>query len=118
MPQDAIVSGVVASGSVSMAITEDGGLYSWGDNKKVLLGYPSENFVSRPKQISSFVNMKTRISQVSIGTNNVVAVSTNGNVYQWGSITSENLNQKRFVVKPTLLEKLASSEVEISLACR
>ena len=81
----AFITDVFASGANSIALTDRGKLFSWGDHASLLLGFPSNSHcIYEPRLISGLGEVK--VSQVSIGTFHVLVVSDSGNVYGWGHL--------------------------------
>lgn len=62
------------------AVTEDGTLYLWGDNRNGELLDGTTTNRSHPVR----VNLPGRITQVALGWNHVLALTEEGKVFQWG----------------------------------
>lgn len=73
----------------SLALTEEGLVYSWGSNSYGKLGIGSEkiNFIPIPKKIEDLKN----IHKIKCGTNHCLALDKDGVLYSWGSGTSGEL---------------------------
>ncbi|KAJ7565805.1 hypothetical protein O6H91_02G076100 [Diphasiastrum complanatum] len=93
------VVSVVAGSRNSLAICEDGRLYTWGWNQRGTLGHPPETKTeSTPSQVKALENVK--IVQAAIGGWHCLAVDEEGRTYAWGRCS-------RHVI---LLDKCAVSE--------
>ncbi|CAN6571785.1 unnamed protein product [Malus baccata var. baccata] len=86
------VRSVVAGSRNSLAICDDGKLFTWGWNQRGTLGHPpeikSENIPSQskteniPSQVKALANVK--IVQAAIGGWHCLAVDDQGRAYAWG----------------------------------
>ncbi len=83
----------------AMAITKDGTLYMWGTNIGSVLGqgdrYSDSDSVSEPVFVLDDVKtVSCNTSQIPV----VLAVQNNGDLYQWGSSTSDTANHKPVLI--------------------
>jgi alpha-tubulin suppressor-like RCC1 family protein len=83
------LTGVVAvSGGTgsALALTEDGEVWSWGDNNNSILGRVAPNGDPLPGKVRNPADngVLTGIVSVSIGDENAVALGDDGSVYSWG----------------------------------
>lgn len=77
------VVSVVAGSRNSLAICEDGQLFTWGWNQRGTLGHPPESKTeSTPTQVKALENVK--IVQAAIGGWHCLAVDDQGRAYAWG----------------------------------
>lgn len=77
------VSSVVAGSRNSLAICEDGRLFTWGWNQRGTLGHPPESKTENvPSQVKALANVK--IVQAAIGGWHCLAVDDQGRAYAWG----------------------------------
>ncbi|KAL2531582.1 Regulator of chromosome condensation (RCC1) family protein [Abeliophyllum distichum] len=77
------VSSVVAGSRNSLAICEDGKLFTWGWNQRGTLGHPPETKTENiPSQVKALANVK--IVQAAIGGWHCLAVDDQGQAYAWG----------------------------------
>lgn len=77
------VKSVVAGSRNSLAICEDGRLFTWGWNQRGTLGHPQESKTEcSPSQVVALAHVKIR--QAAIGGWHCLAVDTNGRAYAWG----------------------------------
>ncbi|CAM6050589.1 unnamed protein product [Sphagnum compactum] len=77
------VSSIVAGSRNSLAITEDGQLYTWGWNQRATLGHPpAKRTESVPSQVKALA--KVKIVQAAIGGWHCLAVDEDGRAYAWG----------------------------------
>ncbi|KAG8384068.1 hypothetical protein BUALT_Bualt04G0079600 [Buddleja alternifolia] len=77
------VSSVVAGSRNSLAICEDGKLFTWGWNQRGTLGHPPETKTENiPSQVKALATVK--IVQAAIGGWHCLAVDDQGRAYAWG----------------------------------
>eukprot|EP00249_Psilotum_nudum_P006695 c19983_g1_i1 orf=743-1693(-) len=77
------VSSVVAGSRNSLAICDDGRLFTWGWNQRGTLGHPEFcKTECSPSQVEALTNV--RIVQAAIGGWHCLAVDDQGNAYAWG----------------------------------
>lgn len=77
------VSCVVGGSRNSLAICDDGRLFTWGWNQRGTLGHPQESTTEcSPSQVEALANVK--IVQAAIGGWHCLAVDADGRAYAWG----------------------------------
>ncbi|XP_031114509.1 ultraviolet-B receptor UVR8-like [Ipomoea triloba] len=77
------VSSVVAGSRNSLAICENGQLFTWGWNQRGTLGHaPTSKTENIPSQVKALANVK--IVQAAIGGWHCLAVDDQGRAYAWG----------------------------------
>ncbi|KAI3985603.1 hypothetical protein MKX01_033886 [Papaver californicum] len=76
------VSSVVGGSRNSLAICEDGKLFTWGWNQRGTLGPPETKTENTPTQVKALANVK--IVQAAIGGWHCLAVDDQGRAYAWG----------------------------------
>ncbi|KAF5179021.1 Ultraviolet-b receptor uvr8 [Thalictrum thalictroides] len=77
------VASVVAGSRNSLAICQDGKLFTWGWNQRGTLGHPPETKTENiPSQVKALANVK--IAQAAIGGWHCLAVDDQGRAYAWG----------------------------------
>lgn len=79
------VVAIVASNCVSIALTADGALYSWGDYTNGLLGLENKNngeYAIEPMLIEALRGVF--ISKIFASNTNIAAIAADGSVYLWG----------------------------------
>lgn len=77
------VRSVVAGSRNSLAICDDGKLFTWGWNQRGTLGHPPETKAETiPSQVKALANVK--IVQAAIGGWHCLAVDDQGRAYAWG----------------------------------
>uniref|UniRef100_A0A3Q4MJP0 Uncharacterized protein n=1 Tax=Neolamprologus brichardi TaxID=32507 RepID=A0A3Q4MJP0_NEOBR len=70
----------------SMALTETGEVFSWGDGDFGKLGHGNSERQRRPKQIEVVPSLEGLfIEDIAVGCEHVLAMSSTGDVYAWGS---------------------------------
>ncbi|MCO5599281.1 hypothetical protein L7F22_053382 [Adiantum nelumboides] len=81
--EDEQVTCVVAGSRNSLAICNDGRLFTWGWNQRGTLGHPQESKTEcSPSQVEALAHVK--IVQAAIGGWHCLAVDTDGRAYAWG----------------------------------
>jgi alpha-tubulin suppressor-like RCC1 family protein len=67
----------------TLAVTEDGSLYSWGDNARGQLGRDLEG--SQSNTWPGIVTVPTRVTACAAGGEHSLCLTDDGSVYSWGS---------------------------------
>ena len=96
---DAKIVQVVAGGEFSLALSEDGYIWAWGDHSKGQLGIGSQAFgggVGSPDPITFYttpqkIGFNNRITQIATGKSHALALDENGDVWAWGDNQSGQL---------------------------
>ena len=74
----------IAAGSFhSLAITENGSMYSWGEARMGALGTGKHRDVRIPNQIT-FPDAGVKMAQCSAGYGHSASISSEGQLYSWG----------------------------------
>lgn len=80
------------SGNTSFAISNNGDLYSWGENEKGETGtgtYGSESFITLPTKVNGVANVKEMVSSLNLNSNGIsgayAAITNDQKLYMWGS---------------------------------
>ena len=81
---------VSLSGSVALAVTESGHLYTWGVNSLGQLGQGDENSRNVPTEV---VGRNDWVIAANIGANGALAITEAGHLYTWGSNASGQLGR-------------------------
>jgi alpha-tubulin suppressor-like RCC1 family protein len=83
---------IAAGYSHSLALTSDGGLYSWGANDSGQLGDGTKNFSKAPVAVdmTDVLNGAT-VTQIAAGGFNSLALTSDGELYSWGANDSGQL---------------------------
>lgn len=86
-----IVAVSAGTGS-ALALTEDGEVWSWGDNGHDQLGRVAINGATLPGKVVSATGsgLLQRIVAVSVGDSNAVALADDGTVYSWGGYSGQS----------------------------
>jgi alpha-tubulin suppressor-like RCC1 family protein len=82
------ITDISSKGIHCLALTDDGRVYAWGSNEGGRLGIGSGlgDRINLPVLVSSLGG--TRITKISAGNDNSLALDENGKVYEWGWRTS------------------------------
>jgi alpha-tubulin suppressor-like RCC1 family protein len=103
---------VLAGESIVFAIGEAGQLFSWGDGELGLLGHGDTQNQPSPKRIEALRGV--RVSSVSVGIHQALALAEDGLVYTWGDNLDRSLlghpNDER-VMLPKPVEALRDVRV-------
>ena len=91
--QDVKVVVVEAGVSHSIAVTDDGQVYSWGCGKTGELGHRNMLDQFTPKRIEALQGL--RVVGAKAGHQRSLAVTATGKVYSWGSTLERELDQLR-----------------------
>ncbi|OAY65797.1 Ultraviolet-B receptor UVR8 [Ananas comosus] len=79
------VTAVVAGSRNSLAICDNGHLFTWGWNQRGTLGHPPESKAECvPSLVRSLADSSVKIVQAAIGGWHCLAVDDNGRAYAWG----------------------------------
>ena len=90
---------VSAGNQSAMALTEDGEIFSWGDNNNGVLGRTALNGDPLPGKVVDAAGTSTlkRVVSVSVGDENAVALLDDGSVLSWGYYSGQaGADPKRF----------------------
>jgi len=76
----------------ALALTEDGEVWSWGNNGEAELGRVIANGDSLPGKVRNPANTGnlSHIVAISMGDSNAMALADDGRVYAWGKYTGQN----------------------------
>jgi alpha-tubulin suppressor-like RCC1 family protein len=85
------IIGVAAGGFHSMAITEGGGLWTWGDNSHGQLGQGGEMVGTTRSPSPQKINIPEPVTQASGGRDHSLVLTKYGNVYVFGHNNSDQL---------------------------
>ena len=86
------VIAVVAGGNHSVALKNDGTVWTWGYNGSGQLGNGSTRNSAVPRLVAGLTNVKT----IATGSGHVVAMKHDGTVWAWGSNRSGQLGNGRY----------------------
>ena len=79
------VKDIIFGKQFKLVLFENGQLYSWGISSKGCLGLGS-NLLQTHNKLER-VRIQDKVKSVKVGTNHVLALTTNGKVYAWGDNT-------------------------------
>ena len=94
------VASVSLGWSHSAAITNDGSLYTWGNNRSGQLGDGSTKNYDYP------IKIMDNVTAVSLGYEHSAAITTDGSLYMWGNNSSGALGVGRLWEKESMLTPL------------
>lgn len=77
------IADIVAGKFHSLAMTIDGRVYSWGHGRSGRLGHGNEEVQLEPRMIDALC--KVRIRSIAASENHSLALTSDGDVYCWGS---------------------------------
>lgn len=106
-PKGTVITRIGAGDSISVAVTDTGKVFSWGTFRCAdgILGYTNKIRVQpRPALMGSIKN----VTDISVGNDHVLAVSSSGSVYAWGN--GQQFQLGRRVVERTRLNGLIPRE--------
>ena len=109
---------VAAGMYLSMALNEDGTVFSWGLGNNGRLGHGDENSVEKPKRIEYFNNNSIKIKQISCGDLHCACISTSKELYTFGNGNYGKLGHCNFdhVLTPSKVGFFSMQKVE-NVAC-
>lgn len=84
LPENVKIVQVSCGEQFTLALSENGDIYSWGDgaNGQLGLGYVVEQL--EPKKISNFSSEDVVFTKISAGKEHALALSDSGDIYVWG----------------------------------
>ncbi|PIA41295.1 hypothetical protein AQUCO_02300219v1 [Aquilegia coerulea] len=75
---------IAAGPSYTLAVMDDGTVYSFGSGTNFCLGHGEQHNELQPRAIQFFKRRNIHVVRVSAGDEHVVALDSNGYVYTWG----------------------------------
>ncbi|KAJ1703033.1 hypothetical protein LUZ63_002812 [Rhynchospora breviuscula] len=75
-------------------VTKQGEVFSWGEEKGGRLGHRTNINISNPKIIGSLSNL--RVNTLALGANCTCALTTSGELYEWGESGNKDKNMSWF----------------------
>ncbi|MCF8255171.1 MAG: T9SS type A sorting domain-containing protein [Bacteroidia bacterium] len=80
------VKSVAAGGQFSLALKQDGSVWSWGANANGKLGNPSSSGTSKPIQVKGLDGSTplTGIIEIAVGKQHALALTNSGTLLAWG----------------------------------
>ncbi|CAK67486.1 unnamed protein product (macronuclear) [Paramecium tetraurelia] len=115
------VQKVYPSEYFTAVITDNGDLYTFGNNNYGQLGLGNTEEQQTPQLVKYFRDKGLKVVDVALGSNHGVALASDGNVYTWGSANNSFLDQllcrpnglgdnyANNLLQPQVVEKLAGS---------
>lgn len=89
----------------TVAVLEDGSIYSWGSGKMGALGHSSQDNYMQPRKIEGLKN----IVRVDCGSDHTLALDSNGKLYAFGENTYGQLGLNSDSLKETSPKKILTS---------
>ncbi|XP_044262446.1 E3 ubiquitin-protein ligase HERC2 isoform X2 [Tribolium madens] len=107
---------VCCGAQFSVALSEEGHVYTWGKGEGWKLGHPTEESVRFPELVE--VLKDKRVVGVSLGVSHVLALTDQGEVYGWGKNENKQIcdSSELFVQQPRLIEALKGQKV-VGVCC-
>ena len=105
------------SSSHVLALTEDGKVYSWGNNSRYQLGYKSENmdFIATPTLVQGKLSQKF-VVDVACGSFHSLALTGDGQVYEWGRSKHEP-SSCPYITTPRIVKSTFGGKRIVSISC-
>ena len=79
------IARIATRGAHAMALTSTGVVFTWGRGDDGQLGLGGRKSVSKPHEVTGLVDRKVVVRDVACGRVHSIAVSSDGDVYAWGS---------------------------------
>ena len=113
MESEKIVT-IKAAQSHSIALTNQGRIFVWGDNSYGQIGDGRSSAVYYPKLLNLELQENEKTTQIEVGDNHNVILTSNSRIFTWGSNSSSQLGDGTTIDKkvPTLVSNAFLSENE------
>lgn len=98
-PKFAKITQVAAGGAHSLALDDEGKIWSWGNNAHNQLGRTTSD-----KILEKIDDFPLKIKQIAAGENHSVALDENGNVWTWGDNSYMQLGYGGTSAQPQMLD--------------
>ncbi|CAB3375688.1 Hypothetical predicted protein [Cloeon dipterum] len=107
---------VHSGGKHAMALTLDGKVFSWGEGDDGKLGHGNRLSYDKPKMIEAL--RSKRIRDIACGSSHSAAITSNGELYTWGSGEYGRLGHGDFetLLRPKQVKALAG-KIVVQVAC-
>ena len=83
-PEGSSIIAVAAGAAFTVALLDDGALYTWGYNEHGQLGHGHTGIRSTPNRVTTFAPADTSVIGIAAGGRHVVALLSDGTIYTWG----------------------------------
>ncbi|KAG0632850.1 regulator of chromosome condensation 1/beta-lactamase-inhibitor protein II [Tuber brumale] len=92
-PEGTVITSIAAGDSISIAVTDTGRVYGWGTFRCAdgILGFNERTSV---QEVPVLLPMPQSIVRVSIGTDHVLGLTKEGEVYAWGNGQQSQLGRR------------------------
>jgi len=90
VPEDVHWKQVACGHQYTLALTDDGDVYSWGANDCGQLGLGHTKMIDRPTKLTSL----QKITRIRTGHNHAIALNTFGEIFTWGTNHCGQLGRK------------------------
>ncbi|XP_066141939.1 E3 ubiquitin-protein ligase HERC2 isoform X1 [Euwallacea fornicatus] len=100
----------------SVALSNEGRVYTWGKAKGWKLGHRSDDHVRTPELVEALTGKK--VVSLSIGTAHCLALTSEGEVLGWGKNENRQIDDSSevFIQQPRTIEALKGSRI-LGIAC-
>lgn len=100
----------------SIALSEDGKVFTWGNGDCWKLGHPTDEHVRFPELVEAL--QEKRVVDICVGLGHIVALCDSGEVYGWGKNANRQLcdTGELYVQQPKLIDGLKSQKV-VGICC-
>lgn len=112
----------------SVAVVEDGSLWTWGQGEGGLLGHGDCKSHSKPTKVSKIAERVYRVKKVVCGGLHTLVLSTEGKVFAWGraeggqiGVEQEELekycNESYCILSPIQVKGALRGQIVTDIAC-
>lgn len=88
-----------------LALTDEGSVYSFGDNSHGQLGLGHTRAMDKPSLLEKFEGLEKKVVQLAAGDNHSVALTDDGSVYTWGRSSDSETGLSATSTAPSLVPR-------------